>query len=62
MTEYITIYITKLDKLGERTANKTIIARRLICIILGKIGFVVVSYMSANTESGKFNYISQATS
>lgn len=62
LTEYILIYITKLDKIGERTANKTIIARRLICIILGKIGFVVVSYMSANTENGKFNHISKESS
>ena len=53
-TEYFVIYYTKRDKLMRKTADKIIVARRVICVIMAKIGFVVVSYMSANTESGKF--------
>ena len=59
-TEYGLIYVTKLGKLRKRTMEKLIVLRRVICIILSKIGFVVVSYMSSYTESDKFAFISTA--
>lgn len=57
LTEYILIYMGKLGKLKPRTVNKVILFRRIVCLILAKVGIVVISYMSANTESSKFNYI-----
>ena len=33
-----------------------------MCLIISKIGFVVLGYMSANTEGSKFKYISDKAS
>lgn len=62
-TEVFLIYVGKIQrpcKLKLRTLDKIIVARRLTCLIIGKIGFVIVSYMSSYAESDKFKQISQA--
>ena len=39
--------------------NKWIVARRILCLVLSKIGFVIVSYMSTYAESDKFDKLSK---
>ena len=59
-TEYIPVYCWKRDKMKMRTVRKITVFRRVLCLLLGKIGLVVLSYMSANTENQKFKYLSRA--
>jgi hypothetical protein len=58
-TEFFFIWMGKKEKMKLKTISKLILIRRIICIVLGKIGLVIVSYMGANTESGKFEYLSK---
>lgn len=58
-TEFFFIWMGKREKMRLKTVSKLILSRRIICIVLGKIGLVIVSYMGANTESGKFDYLSK---
>jgi len=63
-TEIFFIYLGKRRRMSlkwglePKCVNKLILLRRVICIVLGKIGLVLVSFMSASTESGKFKYLS----
>lgn len=55
--EVFLIYLGKRQrpcKLRLRTLNKLIISRRIACLVMAKVGFVIVSYMASYAESDKF--------
>jgi hypothetical protein len=52
--EFFLIWCGKKGKMKPKTVNKLILFRRIVCIVIGKVGLVIVSFMGASTESGKF--------